>query len=192
MVENSIIVPFGKYKGQPLEIMLADANYINYQKQQPGFMKWLQDNHITIYNIFTTGAPQIQDTPEHNRLQARFLENKFQLAFSRVLNQPYDENAEIHVEFEKGYDVHICYWQRNRLCEFRIEIKPHVGDDYPAVLRQMRINQKRDQYSNRYDDVLLIGRFESESISLEQLRGIFGQYKIVMLVDVEAIIAQMN
>jgi hypothetical protein len=86
MADNSIIVPFGKYKGQPLEILLSDANYVSYQKSQPGFMKWLQENHITIYNIFTTGAQQVQDTPEHNRLQARFLDKKFQLAFLDVVN----------------------------------------------------------------------------------------------------------
>src|ERR1700722_16010655 len=85
MPENSVTVPFGKYKGQPLEIMLSDANYVSYQKQQPGFMKWLQDNHITIYNIFTSGAPQVQDTPEHNKLQARFLDGKFLTTFFTTL-----------------------------------------------------------------------------------------------------------
>jgi hypothetical protein len=34
-------------------------------------------------------------------------------------------------------------------------------------------------------DVLLIGQFESESITLDQLRGIFGRYKVVILSEVE-------
>ena len=216
----SDIVPFGKYKGQPLEIMLSDAGYVAYQKQQPGFMRWLQENHITIYNVFTTGAQQVQDTPEHNRLQARFLDKKFQLAFIDVVinitsnctniisylastSSDIDEIAaykaiadnhlllSTRVSFEHGYDVALdlvydgssyklsTYFRLSK--SFRIELKPHVGDDYPAVLRQMKINQREGGWI----DVLVIGTFESESITLEQLRGIFGRYRVVMLSEIE-------
>jgi hypothetical protein len=354
---NSIIVPFGKYKGQPIEIMLSDTSYISYQKQQPGFMKWLEENHVTIYNIFTTGAQQVQDTPEHNKLQARFLDKKFQLAFFDAINgytvredflnlvkstqKDIDSNAptiidhndklslvetslrekiqliieqlqtkidksapdtfesycsansylsgwsqesirqrfensekyrlqeiknnknaieklragntdnealntindkikklndgierynhNIHmakkylsiyqsivldpsnlgttVTFEHGYDVYMrlqqyseCshfadYVMRDQYRTLRIEIKPTVGDNYPAVLRQMKINQPEydiEKYQGREIrrefcgiDALLIGTFESESIDVDQLRGIFGRYKVVLLSEVE-------
>jgi hypothetical protein len=65
--------------------------------------------------------------------------------------------------------------------EFRIEIKPHVGDDYPAVLRRMKINQPFSPSHTKtvqledgsifrvpyFLNILLIGRFESESINID-------------------------
>jgi hypothetical protein len=234
-------VPFGKYKGQPLEILLSDTSYITYQKQQPGFMKWLEENHVTIYNIFTTGAQQVQDTPEHNKLQARFLDKKFQLAFAELASgftiahhcketlkcfdasRHYSDKVNIEhknnrinhyqsimkdqliahtdVSFEHGYDVDLeidesdGYIQYSFFKTFRIEIKPFVGDNYPAVLRQMKINQPEysiekcsdGEYKSTFRgiDALLIGKFESESIDIDQLRGIFGRYKVVLLSEIE-------
>lgn len=46
----------------------------------------------------------------------------------------------------------------------------------------MKRDQRRD---SDIADILLIGRFKSESVSPDELRGIFGQYKIVMLDDIE-------
>ena len=91
-----------------------------------------------------------------------------------------------NVSFEHGYDVdlnmsHTRYDLYALTGYFRIEVKPTVGDDYPTVLRQMRINQKEGGWI----DVLLIGKFESESINIDQLRGIFGRYKIVLLSEIE-------
>jgi hypothetical protein len=171
-------------------------------------MRWLQENHITIYNIITTGAQQPQDTPEHNKLQARFLDKKFQEAFISIIEDAIvhtdssdvrivkNNDAPVEVSFEHGFDVGLKieynHIQNSNFCsthtyKIRIEVKPHVGDDYPAVLRQMRINQPDSVWVEI--DVLLIGKFESESINIDQLRGIFGRYKIVMLSDIEAKLA---
>ena len=35
-------------------------------------------------------------------------------------------------------------------CEYRIEIKPNVSDDYPAVLRQMRKNGSEVLFTKGY------------------------------------------
>ena len=175
--------------------MLADNNYTSWLKSQPGTIKWLQDNHVTIYNFITTGTPVVQDTPEHNRLQARFLDKSFCEAFLTLIDDA-KQLYEIEIGFEPrgGYDIYLyvrpsiklttgevhTYWTINKV---RIEIKPQLGDDYPSVLRQMRHNQPLNQLS--YYDVLLIGRFESESINLDQLRGIFGNYRVVLLSEIE-------
>ena len=79
--EQSSIVPFGKYKDQPVELMLADADYLQWVTGQPGLMTMLQKRYPTVFNIITVGAPATEDTPEHNKLQARFLEQDFQYAF---------------------------------------------------------------------------------------------------------------
>jgi uncharacterized protein (DUF3820 family) len=33
------IVPFGKYRGQPVEVMLADQDYLRWVKSQPSLMQ---------------------------------------------------------------------------------------------------------------------------------------------------------
>lgn len=59
-----------------------------------------------------------------------------------------------------------------------IELKPQMGEDFPSVLRQMKQNGA---------EILVVDRFESESCSLEQVRGIFGNKKIVLLSDIKDI-----
>jgi len=68
--EDSSIVPFGKYKGQRTEIMLADQNYMEWLTSQPGLMRMLETRYQAIFNIIMVGAPKTDDTPDHNRLQA--------------------------------------------------------------------------------------------------------------------------
>jgi hypothetical protein len=67
------IVTFGKYKGRPVTDMLADTKYVEWCKQQEFFK-----NHTTIYNICVnqTIGSQPSKTPEHNRMQNLFLDNK--------------------------------------------------------------------------------------------------------------------
>jgi hypothetical protein len=62
---------------------------------------------------------------------------------------------------------------------FKVEIKPRVGDDFPSVLRQMRVNRA---------DVLLIDQFDAAGATLEQVRKMFATsgYRIVMLAEIEA------
>src|SRR5262252_5526644 len=74
----SDIVPFGnKYRGQPVEVMLADPGYLAFCRARPRLMAWLQQHHVTIYNFITVAAPQNDDTPEHNGLQVRFYDAAF-------------------------------------------------------------------------------------------------------------------
>jgi hypothetical protein len=67
------IVPFGKYKGQPLAAMMADRQYCEWLASQG----WFAEKYQPIYQIVVMGAPEPQDTPAHNRLQALFLDDGF-------------------------------------------------------------------------------------------------------------------
>jgi hypothetical protein len=136
------------------------------------------------------------------------LDKTFQIAFiaSIYKNSFQDKCSEptalkINASFEHGYDVHLDISSNSPFAinEFRIEIKPCVGDDYPAVLRQMKINQPYSNLGSKTIqlengslvrvpfclDVLLIGKSESESVDINQLRGIFGRYEIVLLSEIE-------
>jgi hypothetical protein len=56
-----------------------------------------------------------------------------------------------------------------------IEIKPSMGDDYPAVLRQVKRQQqvRKERAWSRSFWCLLVDQFASQSVTLEQVRRIF-------------------
>jgi uncharacterized protein (DUF3820 family) len=269
------VVPFGKYKGRLIEEVLAD---------DPAYLQWLcgQDwfraKFVSLHQIIINRGAEPEETPEHNAIQVKFLDDDFCLRFIRYLRPNIDqqmhaqltaclaerarrakenietqtrdlerleeslrkyepnrvyypskeqqqenvENArvelarcqqiltkelaakidEINVRFERKFevqgvdvmlaveahnaphDVAISLWafpgyrfQNSRA--LRIEIKPIVGDDYPAVLRQMKRTQS---------DVLLVGRYTGIGATREQFVKTFAtaSIRVVFLEDVEA------
>lgn len=91
-------------------------------------------------------------------------------------------------------DYSYCnYASVSREGTFNIEVKPILGDDYPAVLRKMKtqieLSKKASSGSSRGsygNPVLLVGKFESESATLDQLKAIFKQtgIKVVLLDEI--------
>jgi hypothetical protein len=67
------VVPFGKYKGMPAEVLLADQKYL----------QWALDNNVVqkyerfYQTVIVNQSGEAADTPEHNALQARFLDDDF-------------------------------------------------------------------------------------------------------------------
>jgi len=68
-----------------------------------------------------------------------------------------------------------------------IEIKPSMGDDYPAVLRQIKRQQITAQAQTDWPKwFLLLEKFSSNAVTLAQVRKIFAndQITIVLMSDV--------
>jgi hypothetical protein len=68
-------VPFGKYRGRPVEEMLADSQYMMWLEAQP----WFRER----FSHLRTGKDEdaMSRTPVHNKLQALFLDEAYQRAF---------------------------------------------------------------------------------------------------------------
>ncbi|HEY2530306.1 MAG TPA: hypothetical protein VGJ20_20610 [Xanthobacteraceae bacterium] len=65
----------------------------------------------------------------------------------------------------RGVDVmFVVTWVFDRGMPFRVEIKPTVGDDYPAVLRQMRRSEC---------NILFVERYAGVGATEEQFKAIF-------------------
>lgn len=75
------MVPFGKYKGQPVEALAADREYCEWLLSQP----WFASRYGNVYNILISYGGEPQDSPEHNEMQARFLEDNWCLQLAAVL-----------------------------------------------------------------------------------------------------------
>lgn len=75
------VVPFGKHKGQPIEVLLADPGYSEWLLAQP----WFREKYTTIYQTIVNYGGEPVETPEHNELQATFLTDERCLGLARVL-----------------------------------------------------------------------------------------------------------
>jgi hypothetical protein len=157
---SDVILEFGKYKRQPIEVLEHDEQYKEWVLNQP----WFKDRYPKVYNVIINNFCEPSSTPEHNRMQARFLDEEYRVAFCHAANiyafcgvfyleGRYDEDQralfhprEINclepvrnppkVSFEvNGADVLIG---GNLIRERKIEIKPVIADDYPQVLRQIK------------------------------------------------------
>lgn len=79
-------VPFGKYKGRPVEDMLADADYMGWLEAQPWFRE--RFSHLA-----RRDSDALQRTPDHNRLQALFTNDDYCMAFCRAARPELLEEA---------------------------------------------------------------------------------------------------
>jgi hypothetical protein len=148
---SDVILEFGKYKGQPVEVLEHDEQYKEWVLNQP----WFKDRYPKVYNVIINNFCEPSSTPEHNKMQARFLDEDFRVAFCHVINiyaycgyfsyqiNGYGDIYTIdlledfgrispRVKFEdNGVDVKLDG-------RIKVEIKPIVADDYPQVLRQIK------------------------------------------------------
>jgi hypothetical protein len=69
------LVPFGKYKGQPITTLMNDTKYLEWCKDQEWFKKFPIVYNICVNQTITTTNPNSK-TPEHNKLQNMFLDDK--------------------------------------------------------------------------------------------------------------------
>lgn len=206
MEEQSLpIVPFGKYKGQPITTLLNDTKYLEWCKQQAWFQKFPIVYNICVNQTITTNN-QHSKTPEHNKLQNLFLDNEIVEKLLKIIFKKTSKNVTISsgdIKFEgmfnwdlivSNYKWWLCecdwsdetkdkcdceiykkYLERYKIPkddnedlkfdELYCEIKPCLGDDYPAVLRKMNTQieltnnyakkyneEKTQQYKTEYDE----------------------------------------
>lgn len=216
----SEIIPFGKYRGQPMEILAQDKEYREWLMGQDWFRERYSGIHTLIVNNF--GTPS--ETPEHNTLQARFVDKEWvnRLATrlitwnhvetwwrhhskcgdsccgpneragnlaalaSRAAGEPPVITTRVKAFEDHGADVVIDVRLRqggkdDGSTEWRIECKPSVGDDYPAILRQMKASQC----------ILLLigdGGYIGTGATYEQVKSIFAfsNIRIVRLDEIPA------
>jgi uncharacterized protein (DUF3820 family) len=226
------IVPFGKYKGRAIEeLLIDDPAYLQWLAGQD----WFRTRFTVLHQVIINRGAEPEETPEHNALQVKFLDDEFCLRFTSCLrpklesdvrsqlNRQRDYNLatiaeriewlsnphaygrneklpllhsaqqtlsasidQLTFKFvrkfeEQGVDVVLTIYidadylneieieklgigyDRWRWLEWRttfnIEIKPVIGDDYPAVLRQMKANES---------NVLFIGDYRGQGATREQ------------------------
>jgi hypothetical protein len=81
----SDIVPFGKYKGQPVDVLANDKQYCEWLMSQGDFI----DRYSNIKTLIINNFKEPEDTPEHNKIQGLFLNDeiclKVSVLFAKIL-----------------------------------------------------------------------------------------------------------
>lgn len=81
------IIPFGKHKGKPVEILASDKEYADWLVAQ----SWFKEKYVNIYNVLVQNFREPVDTPEHNKIQVRFLKLEYRLKLAYLLNNNFFE-----------------------------------------------------------------------------------------------------
>lgn len=191
------IVPFGKYRDQSLEVLRADRQYCEWLLTQP----WFVQRYKSIYEVLTHGGMRSEDTPEHNAMQARFLNEELCKKLAALFAQQL-QNSEKLLLMEPGslrwginfeelnwdiiFNVRIRFDHSNRsyvnatnesLTAF-IELKPIIGDDYSSVLRKVKNRPAPQQ--GRSLLIVLTDHFSSQAVTLDQARELFRKSGVVL------------
>jgi hypothetical protein len=91
--QSAIVIPFGKHKGSTVaELLVKDPQYVEWITAQGWFAQRFAEVHAA---IISRGAGT-DDTPEHNALQARFLDPVFREACLRLLVPDHLKNVLKH------------------------------------------------------------------------------------------------
>lgn len=172
------VIPFGKHRGRSaVEVAASDPAYLQWLVTQ----SWFRREHAEICAIVVAVLDRpSDDTPEHNALQALFLEERYRLTVARIAFPWFKIVGASEPRFEvlpvgkpcartiAGGDVVYCVELAIRPPAARkkrvgVEIKPEVSDDYPAVIRQMRRNRS---------NLLFLRTYSGEGADAGQFRAI--------------------
>ena len=226
---SSVRMPVGKYKGQDLDVIMAsDPNYIEWISQQ----EWFRQQHTHIYKIIVNGYVDLQESPEHNALQARFLDEDLRIALANYLLPEITDMEALTYGAESAFveryytrsgrfprfsfgeqslqvgnpafefqGVDVCFSaeryvevsMRGRvprmtasICSktIAVELKPTLGDEYVAVLRQ--ILGAKSRLSRGYGlepkcFALVTERFTVSNVSWEKVQQVFASQNVDLL-----------
>ena len=78
---DSKIVPFGKYQGRSGDELVADDSYARWLTAQD----WFRTRYTTLYQVVINKGAEPTETPEHNKIQVRFLDEAFRTALLESL-----------------------------------------------------------------------------------------------------------
>lgn len=121
--KKQMIVPFGKYKGNPVEVLEGDPSYVDWMLAQDGIKKRYPEFVSIVINNFN--APS--ETPEHNAIQVKFIKPEFCEKFTGFLDGVSKETIKSSLKILKGRLIDICEreqkkeQQRNSILAIRLK-----------------------------------------------------------------------
>ena len=189
------LISFGKYKGQPFEIVLQDEAYCRWLNDQSQFSVKRPELHKLIQERYFLK----EETPVHNAMQLKWLDPNVLIKIFPVISSRRDKLNQLGLGFPKSvfenlqtdaisdimpegsgcWDVQFVI---NKDFNCYVELKPQLGDDYPSVLRKM-MSQRQRGTRNFY--FLVAESFASEAADKEALIKYFALQKFFVVLEEE-------
>lgn len=126
------IIPFGKHKGKPIEVLASDKEYSDWLVAQ----SWFREKHINLYNIVINNFREPVDTPEHNKIQIKFLKEEYRLKLAYLLNPSLFEENSKKITNAIHSILNSSGQQRNEYFLKALAF-PSKGDEYGLYTRQL-------------------------------------------------------
>jgi len=223
METDYVKINFGKYKDCDVACLLQDSGYVSwllaqawFERSHPDVYKTVKkklasvvvDSSLTTKTSLTasgnsdvvgnnsTKIPgQSQPTPQHNRLQNRFLDPEYSCNFYKLVTGLAVSQVKVVFEAQHNWDVVITPCNEEiksgnnyslskvRYPTLYIELKTTVGDEYPCVLRKMKEQIRGCQtVLTQAAYAIYIRTYKGESATVEQLKAIFKQEFDIQLI----------
>lgn len=142
------IISFGKYKGMPVDFLKDDPNYCEWLLSQ----KWFVDRYPQINTLIVNNFNAAAETPLHNMLQARFLEEDLCASLCarvvRIEGSPFPEYIEKIRTFFQG-KLNFCSKQYEAEKE---RLRRAAGKAFGCIndIGKAKISCIKGEYDNKY------------------------------------------
>lgn len=105
------IIPFGKKRGLPADDLLNDPEYLNWLQKNAA--EYTRQRYPDFYPVLMNSGRRATETPDHNRLQALFLDDQYRQAFCRVVKPGWEDRI------WSDFVAEVSYQAREAHPEFR-------------------------------------------------------------------------
>jgi hypothetical protein len=141
------LIPFGKYKGQPIEAIQEDQQYVDWLLAQ----SWFRDKHQEFYTIIINNFQEAAETPQHNAMHVKFLNDDYVLDVLSKYEAALKSYFVINRRFEyDGWDVVVEIQNYDELT--RKELKEKASNLYRES-RMVRILEHTKSLKEQAEDI---------------------------------------
>ena len=196
---NTQLVPFGKYKGQPVEVMQMDTGYCEWLSTQD----WFRERYANVYQqVIINNFTEASETPEHNKLQMLFLDKDFYRKIEAAL--PVDPSKLFHPqildavseikgqvksdenyleELERELKIKEYYSdEENRKEKLeKLESVPPYTLEYFSIQKTLKYLRNYDESTHKEELSILRDKIEKTKMRIQELKdrhnSIIGQRK---------------
>lgn len=159
------LIPFGKYKGRSIESIKNDQQYIDWLMAQ----SWFIEKHKDLYTIIINNFQEPNDTPQHNAMHVKFLNDDYVLLTLSKCHPGLESYAIYGKRFESdGWDA-------------VVEVMNFTKDKYEALL---------DQISDLENQAFKIGDKDQEKLMLRQADDLLSSvFRIDFYVEIKPVVS---
>lgn len=127
-----------KYKGQPFEVLLSDPQYAMWMLTSMHEM--IKVRHPALFSFLNSRFGQPERTPDHNRLQNRFLDEDFALRFAFAASQDVS-----------GWKKDASAWNPTLLWQHHIEkmLSSRLGSFIPKLAKEHVVASLQKEFEDQ-------------------------------------------